>query len=483
MRKKFKLVSIIIILLFILVALISFVIYGYQYSIAQDTRYFYHCENTQIYEWDIQTDDDAFYVDCDDYYSGRKCKGSIESTTKLQQQQVAQRMCKSASDVIENNILSLNGKTSKCQNSYDHCYRIDTNNEDMGTYAIFSWSWEIGNTIKLKYSCQSSDRTADNQGGLVYRLSQFDTRMKCEKIPGQEDFNCGGLHTNPQNQGNEYVYEDAGQIEITYIDLLLWNKTGYDKLYVHTGCFGKYYADFNSDYVMIQDYITFPVDLIDECENTNECIEGISRDVYVEPIYNEIKWCYVLCMNDGTKGWYGDDCVGWNEGCGGNKCIYQPDGSCRPYGYTEIRKELVEPGYTKTEYHKIFDDNIYRECINGKCRIPSICGDGICDSNEDCEIDCIVTCASDVFECPDGSYVTRDANVDCQFPECPSCEDADWSPNANEICSYEEFTQISNCGNERVMTGTKNCKNKYLISGIVASLVAFSTIFFRKIYK
>lgn len=482
MKKKNPFIFFIFIFILVIVSIISFIIFGVQYSIVQETRYFYNCEGSFIYELDYSHGNNNFYVDCNDYYVGKTCRGrGIESSTKLTKEETASKLCKTLSENINNSAVFQNGRVSSCTSSYDHCYRMDTNNEDMGTYAEFSWSWVFDKTLKLKYSCESTDSTT--KAGLVYRVSQFDTRMKCRKIPGQEDYECGGFHTNPLNQGNIYNFNDVGEIEISYLDLLEWNKTGYDLIYVHVGCFGKYYADFLSDYVFIQDYMSFPIGLMAQCKNTDECNDGIRKEVYIDPVYKDVKWCLVRCLRDGTSGWYGNDCQGWNVGCGGNKCIVQPDGSCRDSGYTEIRQELVTEGYYTTEYHKIFDDNVYRECINNKCQKPSICGDGICDISEDCLEDCQILCNSDVFECSDGTILQRDINNDCKFPKCPTCITQDWQPSPSEYCSYEEFTQKSNCGEERTITGTKNCQNKYLVGGIVSSFLLIIAFGFRKFYK
>ena len=61
----------------------------------------------------------------------------------------------------------------------------------------------------------------------------------------------------------------------------------------------------------------------------------------------------------------------------------------------------------------------------------------------------VVVCTEDAFECPDGSYVTRDPNNDCKFPECPSVPEPPATPTPTPevkiISSTNEFTDIKNC--------------------------------------
>lgn len=93
------------------------------------------------------------------------------------------------------------------------------------------------------------------------------------------------------------------------------------------------------------------------------------------------------------------------------------------------------------------------------------CGDDICDSGENtstypyyCPQDCdgienenesedeIVFCTMDAKMCPDGSYVGRDPENNCEFYDCPSedeeqnsCNNLYWIDNTNKNCSQKEF--------------------------------------------
>jgi len=50
----------------------------------------------------------------------------------------------------------------------------------------------------------------------------------------------------------------------------------------------------------------------------------------------------------------------------------------------------------------------------------------------------------------------------CQGGSCV-CVDSSWSPSPSTICSGSSFTQTSNCGNTRIISGTKSCiTNVYL---------------------
>jgi hypothetical protein len=62
-----------------------------------------------------------------------------------------------------------------------------------------------------------------------------------------------------------------------------------------------------------------------------------------------------------------------------------------------------------------------------------------------------VVCTEDAYECPDGSYVTRDPNNDCKFPECPVIPELSSTPTPTPTpeekltSSPNGFTDIQNC--------------------------------------
>lgn len=45
----------------------------------------------------------------------------------------------------------------------------------------------------------------------------------------------------------------------------------------------------------------------------------------------------------------------------------------------------------------------------------------------------------------------------CSSGSCSSCVDTTWTPLPSTICTGTDFTQTSNCGNERQSVGTKSC--------------------------
>ena len=486
MRKRKSIILPVIILFSVCIAIFSFGYYGYQQSILSSTKYWYHCEGGLIYELNLDTDEDDYYADCNDYYVNKRCRGrNIESTVKISPEDTARLLCSDATSRLNNSVVYMNGKITECYNDYDFCYNIRTTNEDFNTNAQYSWSWITDGKVTLNYQCKSSDGVS--QGGLVYRLSTYDTRITCKKKPGSEDYICGGFHTNPANQGNEYRYGDTGIIEISYIDLIDWDKTNSEFIYIHAGCFGKYYADYKGDYVLIQDYLKIPIALIDQCVTNNDCNVGLEKTIEIPPVVQETTWFQVKCNKDGVVAWrssdrtQNDDGLDWNDWCSGNIEVLNE----------EVRTRVIEEGYTKTEYVKIFDDSINRECKDGRCVEPMVCGDGVCEVGENCPQDCDIPivcgdgicdmgeqciedcgCNNDTFICPNGVEVKRNPNNNCNFYECIDCVDMDWMPNAKDFCKTEEITQTSNCGNTRVVNGEKNCETRYLVVGIASTLLA-----------
>mmetsp|Transcript_935 Transcript_935/g.1266 ORF Transcript_935/g.1266 Transcript_935/m.1266 type:complete len:273 (-) Transcript_935:44-862(-) len=73
-----------------------------------------------------------------------------------------------------------------------------------------------------------------------------------------------------------------------------------------------------------------------------------------------------------------------------------------------------------------------------------------CIKVEDCPSDPIA-CTQDVFQCPDGSFVSRDPNNNCQFFPCPTVECREPCPagffcnTANGICNAFKCTTTTDC--------------------------------------
>jgi coenzyme F420-reducing hydrogenase delta subunit len=92
-----------------------------------------------------------------------------------------------------------------------------------------------------------------------------------------------------------------------------------------------------------------------------------------------------------------------------------------------------------------------------------------------------------VIVCPDkyirfGSSCCLDTNsngiCDSDETETPTnCTDTTWSPEQSTICSGQSFTQTSNCGTIRTITGTKTCDGSISVSRILPSSASADTNF------
>lgn len=157
-----------------------------------------------------------------------------------------------------------------------------------------------------------------------------------------------------------------------------------------------------------------------------------------------------------------------------------PTATDTPTG-TPTPKKCSAPNSCKNSYIECYGSGgspISDTCTSGYCCSPSAPTvtappAGGCQTNSDCKQPGQVCEADGVCRIPQGIDVIHCGNDECnQTTEkcCPSgckpkssscgggsCTDTDWTPDPKTVCNTRDVTQTSNCGNTRVVKGTKDC--------------------------
>lgn len=150
-------------------------------------------------------------------------------------------------------------------------------------------------------------------------------------------------------------------------------------------------------------------------------------------------WCptSASCQTD-------DDCRVWLGGCGPYGC------QCTPLGIDEPNPTECDPGMLKpcacAGCIPGRCDDVAAACVEGTCGLAAAAVNIVEIAPPVPVLEEQVFCSTDVFECGDGVYVSRDPKNDCAFPSCPSKESAQPTPvcKTDQDCRSQVFSNY--CG-------------------------------------
>eukprot|EP00546_Thalassionema_frauenfeldii_P004322 CAMPEP_0178911546 /NCGR_PEP_ID=MMETSP0786-20121207/9760_1 /TAXON_ID=186022 /ORGANISM="Thalassionema frauenfeldii, Strain CCMP 1798" /LENGTH=681 /DNA_ID=CAMNT_0020584015 /DNA_START=360 /DNA_END=2405 /DNA_ORIENTATION=- len=191
----------------------------------------------------------------------------------------------------------------------------------------------------------------------------------------------------------------------------------------------------------------------DEPVSWDPCPEALEGAECSDALYGGDKYCARKC----EQGEWAHLCMGGGDGIlppmlGDDYCTWGPDEKCFESGWPACCSNDSKP------------------CpeIQPPCELPQEeeeeedpCATVLCREGDRCEVDdnnnavCvedyyeekpILFCTQDAIECPDGSYVGRNPEHDCDFDACPS-EGADTNPCATVRCKEGYSCEVDREGN------------------------------------
>lgn len=168
-----------------------------------------------------------------------------------------------------------------------------------------------------------------------------------------------------------------------------------------------------------------------------------------------------------------------NPGHGGNELLVSVD------GYTMTLQEAIDndflvdngPSPTKSYTSQVLtghSENIFVSVSGNEKTIGQAISSSLCGSGSDTYNSAITLGhdASDIWVSIDGVEMTLQSAINGgEF----CCVDTSWTPATSTVCSGQSFTQTSDCGNTRTVTGTKCCDTSWTpATSIVCSYLTFT---------
>ena len=98
------------------------------------------------------------------------------------------------------------------------------------------------------------------------------------------------------------------------------------------------------------------------------------------------------------------------EACRNPSCLQCPDEQPAPGGKCSIPDETKQCAYGEETCCGQTYDSFVCQCFDGYWA---------CFNTDACFVPSCEICTTDVFECEDGSFVSRDPNNNCEFEPCP----------------------------------------------------------------